>query len=191
MFCCGHWSYLSPSYVCKAACLMKTLQVFVFSKTATDTQQNPFEHRFEKVPFLKRGGAVLVLPPLPETIVLKCFGHLSKSSSLLVFFWKGVFAEIFLINVCLGFSVQGVVSSGVMLLGCKPIAKFLAGRSPSTDPPVREIKNHFHLQCQGGVCVCVDCCAHPAEHSCASFRRKHFCTFRRISAKFPQTSLAQ
>ena len=33
----------------------------------------------------------------------------------------------FPINVSLGFSVQGVVSSGVMLLGGKPIARSLEG----------------------------------------------------------------
>ena len=42
-------------------------------------------------------------------------------------FRGGFFADIFLINVSLGFSVQGVVSSGVMLLGCKPIARSLEG----------------------------------------------------------------
>ena len=42
-------------------------------------------------------------------------------------FREGVFAEICPIIVSLGFSVQGVVSSGVMLLGCKPIARSLEG----------------------------------------------------------------
>ena len=69
-------------------------------------------------------------------------------------FREGFFAEIFLIHVSLGFSVQGVVSSGVMLLGCKPIAKFLAGRSPSTDPPCQKDQEPFSLAVPGGVCVC-------------------------------------
>ena len=42
-------------------------------------------------------------------------------------FREGFFADIFLINVTLGFFVQGVVSSGVILLGCKPIARSLEG----------------------------------------------------------------
>ena len=101
-------------------------------------------------------------------------------------FREGVFAEISLINVSLGFSVQGVVSSGVMLLGCKPIAKFLAGRSPSTDPPCQKDQEPFSLAVPGCVCVCADCCAHPAEHLLYEFSPKKFCTFRQISANFPQ-----
>ena len=52
---------------------------------------------------------------------------LKVSSSLLGVLEKGFFADIFLINVSLGFSVQGVVSSGVMLLDCKPITGSLEG----------------------------------------------------------------
>ena len=101
------------------------------------------------------------------------------------FFREGVFAEIFAISVSLGFSPQSVVSIGVMLLGCKPIAKFLAGRSPSTDPPCQKDQEPFSLAVSGGMCVRT--AAHIRQSiCCTNFRRKHFRTFQRISAKFPQ-----
>ena len=59
-----------------------------------------------------------------------------------------MFAHFFS-DKCFGFSVQGVVSSGVMLFGCKPIARSLAGRTPSTDPPFQKDPEPFSLAVSG------------------------------------------
>ena len=50
-------------------------------------------------------------------------------------------------------SVQGDISSGVMLLGWKPIANFLAGRTPSTDPPCQKDQEPFSLAVAGIFCM--------------------------------------
>ena len=128
------------------------------------------------------------------SIWLGCSVETLENLSSSVFFLGGKgFGRNVSDKCSLGFFVQGVVSSGVMVLGSKPIAMSLAGRNPSTDPPCQKDQEPLSLAVPGGrVCVCVCGLLRASDKAirCTSFRRNfsaHIGEFLQIFRKTSTT----
>ena len=91
----------------------------------------------------------------PEVVKARGRSCSGKSSAVhFVLLGESFFVyQMFFDKCSFGFPVQGVVSSGVMFLGYKPIAKSLASRTPSIDPPCLKDQEPFSLPCSARVCV--------------------------------------
>ena len=75
--------------------------------------------------------------------------------------------------------------------GCMPIAKFLACRTPGTEPPFQKYQEPFSRAVPGlCVCVCVTLCVRTAAHILQSHLLCEFSpkTFPHMSANFHKIS---